>query len=281
MKPAITRLLLPVTLDSGFWQAAGRATQMAKDTGASVTLALIDDDSPFHEIVPLPFHGKEFVHRIGHSAEVSANALNDRAARFLTEAVADGIQAGEILAKGHTATQILLLSRFYDTIIMSSAPQFPMQNGAGARRAAPLLEILDQAVTPVLLAGESGKAGIESASIFFDGGPCATLALQGFCSVLASQPETHIYIRVCLIDEPVARRLAGEAASYLRSKGFENVSIEYSEKDPIEATTSKEFTSTDLVAMGIRSRNMFHDLRIGILAKHFLENETTVHRLFG
>ena len=281
MKQAITRLLLPLTLDSEFDHGADMAVQIARDNDASITLAVIDDDSPSHVIADLPFHAKEFVHGIAHSEEIANGALNDRAARFLTETFAEKVEASEVLAVGHAATQILLLSRFHDMIVLSGAAQFPRREFTADRRANPLLEILDQTVTPVLLTGTNSVSQIKSASIIFDGGPCATHALQSFGVFLANRPETQIIVRVCLIEEAVARRLAREVEAYLRSKGFTNVKIEYSEKDPIEAiTASDDFSPTDLVAMGVRSRNMFHDLRVGVLAKHFIDEEPAVHRLF-
>lgn len=273
MNTELTRILLPVTSDPGFEKAASLAISLAKQRKAEILLAVIDDDSAPYSTVPLPFHEKELIHSEKPSERrLLSSSLGDRCAGFLLDASNEEVEVREVLAVGHAATQMLLLSRFTDLVVLSNQPHFPDRNGTLHRRVNPILEILDQTVVPVLVAGQDSTSEITSAALFFDGGPSATHSLHGLARVASHQPDLPLFVRLAAIDPDTAQRMGEECESFLRSKGYRDVSIEYSESSPLEAIETEIFTPVDLVAMGIRSKYTFHDLHVGVLAKHFLEH---------
>lgn len=280
MKGLPSRILLPVTADAHFPQAAGMALQLAEDFGAEITVLTIDDDSDAYETVSLPFHERSFVANIQPAGDLSAGEIGDRASKFLLDAVDRKVKAEEMRVRGHTATQVLLVSLYHDFIVTSAEPLFAWRDLNAPRRVNPVMEILDQTVVPLLMAGTGGSTALRSAAVLFDGGPCATQALHGLAAMLSDRPQIPVHVRVSRIDENVAQRLAGDCEKFLRSKGFENVIKEYSAQAPMEAVTGGDFSPVDVTAMGIRSRNTFHDLHVGMLAKHLIENPPSGHTLF-
>ncbi len=271
MNANLSCILFPVTSDQGFEAAASTALSLASKNGAEIILVAIDDDSAPYETVPLPFHEKEFMHREEPPEDLLNSPLSRRCADFIIEAAREEVTVRELLVKGHAATQILLLSRFADVIVLPSSPHFPDREGMLHRRVDPILEILDQTVVPVLVTGKQFVSEITSAALFFDGGPCATRALHGLARLIARQPDLPIFIRVSMIDPEIAQRMGDECERFLRAKGCRDVSIEYSDLPPLEAIQTECFTPVDLVAAGIRSKRTYHDLHVGVLAKHFLE----------
>ncbi len=272
MNPDISRLLLPVTSDGGFESAASTCLSLAKQHNAQILLAAIDDDSAPYATVNLPFHEKDFMHCEQASEKLLNSPLGDRCAKLLADASSDHIEVREVLAKGHAATQALLLSRFADLLVLSNQPHFPDRDGNLLRRVNPILEILDQTVVPVLVAGPDSVPEISSVALFFDGGPCASRALHSLARLFGHQPDIPVFVRVSIIEYGIAQQMGEECESYLRLKGFRNITIEYSENHPLEAIKTEAFTPVDLIAMGIRSKHTYHDLHVGALAKHFLED---------
>lgn len=271
MNTVLTRLLLPVTTDPGFEAAASVCLSLAKRHQAEILLMAIDDDSAPYETVALPFHEIELMHHEESSQQLLNSPLGDQCAGFLTDASREEVEVREVLAKGHAATQTLLLSRFTDLIVLSNQPHFPDRDGTLHRRVNPILEILDQTVAPVLVTGSKAISEITSAALFFDGGPCATHALHSLSRIIGNQPELPLFIRISGIDSKFAGRMGEECESFLRSKGLQNITIEYSPDHPLDAIKTEAFTPVDLIAMGTRSKHTFHDLHVGVLAKHFLE----------
>lgn len=280
MKSSLSRILLPITDDPYFAQAAEMALQLAEDFSAEITFLTIDDNSQPYETVSLPFHDGNFVANVLTGDEIPASSSGGRLEESLSAAAQRKVAAKAVHVQGHSASQMLLVSRFYDLIITSAEPWFTDEEQVATQRVNPLIEILDQTVVPVLMAGASGAATFNSAAVLFDGGPCATLALHALAGLLSHRTSIPIYVRVSMIDENVAQVLAGNCESFLRSKGFENVVIEYSSVAPMEAIASGDFSPVDLTALGIRSRNTFHDLHVGVLAKHLIENPQSGHTLF-
>ena len=186
----------------------------------------------------------------------------------------------ECVLSGHTATQVLLASRYHDLVIMSDNPIFADRDGTGPRRVNPLVEILDQAVVPTILCGESAALDIGPAALYFDGSPFATVALHQLAYLYQSTPNTQVTVRVSGFEKPIVENLANEAAQYLKVKGLTNVETETSCESPIELVQSYENDKIDMVALGIRSRQAYHDFRMGVLASHFLKNEPNKNKLF-
>jgi hypothetical protein len=280
MKPLLSRILLPITDDPYFAQAGGMALQLAEDFGAEITLLVIDDDSGPYETVSLPFHDGDFVANVQTGEDPSRKSLGDRLGVFRSDAAERKIAVGAIQVRGHTATQVLLTSRFYDLIVTSGGSWFGEGERTATQRVNPLIEVLDQTVVPLLLAGTAETAAVNSAAVLFDGGPCATLALHALAALLINRPETPIHARVSLIEESVAQVLAEDCEKFLKSKGYTNVVSEYSPLAPMDAVTVGDFSPVDLSALGIRSRNTFHDLHVGVLAKHLIQNPQSGHSLF-
>ena len=236
----------------------------------------IDDESRPYETVSLPFHDGNLVANVLNRDELQSKS----SAELLAEAVERKIEASELRVRGHSASQVLLVSRFYDLVITSAEPWFTDEEQEATQRVNPLIEILDQAVVPVLMSGSRGSMEVNSAAVLFDGGPCATLALHALATLLSHRLDVPIHVRVSLIEERVARELAEDCEKFLRSKGYQNVIPEYSACAPKEAIDSGEFSRVDLMALGIRSRNTFHDLHVGVLARHLIENPQSGHTLF-
>lgn len=280
MKASVSRILLPITDDPYFAQAADMALQLAEDFGAEITLLTIDDNSRPYETVSLPFHDGDFVANVLTGDEILEGSSADHLGKVLSAAAERKVETKSMHVQGHSASQLLLVSRFYDLIITSADPSFTGEEQGATQRVNPLIEVLDQTVVPVLMAGARGTADINSAAVLFDGGPCATLALHALAALLGQRPEIPIFVRVSLIEEKIAQVLAGNCESFLRSKGFENVVTEYSPDSPMDAISSGDFSAVDLTALGIRSRNTFHDLHVGVLAKHLIENPQSGHTLF-
>lgn len=222
------------------------------------------------------------MHREEPSEQLLNSSLGDRCAGFIIAAskVEVEVEVREVLAIGHAATQTLLLSRFTDLIVLSNQPHFPDRNGTLLRRVNPILEILDQTVVPVLAVGREAPTEITSTALFFDGGPHSTRALHSLARLMGNQPNLPLFIRISGIKFQTALRMAEECERFLRSKGLQDITIEYSENSPLEAIKTEAFTPVDLVAMGIRSKHTYHDLHVGILAKHFLEESGASATLF-
>lgn len=280
MNSALTRILLPVTTDAGFESAASIALSLAKQHRAEIILAAIDDNRTPYETVPLPFHEKEFMHRVTPSEQILNSPIADRCASFIMNASKQDVAVREVLAQGHAATQALLLSRFSDLIILSASPHFLTRNADAQRKFNTIIEILDQTVVPILTPGTAPLTQITSVALFFDGGPYATRALHWLAGIINTEPDLPVFIRVSKIDPEIARRMGEECETFLRSKGLRDISIEYAETTPLEAIETEIFTPVDLVAMGIRSRHSYHDLHVGELAKHFLETQRLEATLF-
>lgn len=280
MKPLLTRILLPVSTDRGFEQAAVTALSLAKHQQAEIFLAEIIDDSNPSETVPLPFHEKEFMHHEITDEPRFSRPLSDLCADFMMDASKDEVDVREVRLRGHAATQTLLLSRFADLLVLSRSAHFDHPPDERTRKVNPVLEILDQTIIPVLIPGRTPLLDLSSAALFFDGGPCATRALHSLGRIVSSVPKLPLFIRVSSIDPVIARSMGEECERFLRSKGMLDISIEYSDAAPHEAIQTEVFTPVDLVAMGIRSRHSYHDLHVGEFARHFLEKETMEAVLF-
>jgi nucleotide-binding universal stress UspA family protein len=279
MKPSVSRILLPITSDPYFPQAADMALQLAQDFGAEITLVAIDDNSRPYETVSLPFHDGDFVASVLKEEEIATRSVPGGVEEFLARATEQKVKANEIYVQGHSATQMLLVSRFYDLIVTSAEPWFTDVDQLANQRVNPLIEILDQTVVPIFMAGTRGETKVNSAAVLFDGGPCATMALHALAALLIHSPATSLHVRVSMIEETMAQFLAEDCVRFLRSKGYENVVTEYSPLAPMEAIASGNFSPVDLTALGIRSRNTFHDLHVGVLAKHLIENPHPGHTL--
>lgn len=280
MKSGINQILLPVSVDNQFENAARFAFGLAKSNKASITALIIDDDSPWYETTLLPFHTKNLVSNDTKAEQSSLEANNEQIKCLYTIAEEMECTFSETIVKGHAATQILLQSRFHDVVILADNPIFADQHGAGARRVDPLLEILDQAIVPTILCGAEAETSLGSTAIYFDGSPFATLALHQVAYLYQSCPDEEITIRVSTFKEPTAKKLANQAAEYLKRKGLTNVSTQYSDRSPIDFARSCANDDTSMAVLGVRSRQAYHDFRIGALAHHFLEDEPTKNKLF-
>jgi len=279
MKGPITCILLPMTFDEHFAGAAEMALQMAKASGAHITLLTVDDDSAPYETTSLPFHDGAFIAKVEPGENFPGDRFGDRAANFLCDAGERNVGVERLHVRGHTATQILLVSRFHDFVVSSGQSEFTEGDRKAMQRVKPLVEILDQSVVPLLMVGTGGGNVLRSAAILFDGGPCATLALHGLAAMLTDRPDIPIHVRVSLIEEKIAQRLADDCEAFLSSKGYLNVAKEYSPLAPMEALAAGDFPPVDLTALGIRSRNTFHDLHVGVLARHLIEVPQPGHTL--
>ncbi|MDF1812961.1 MAG: universal stress protein [Verrucomicrobiales bacterium] len=280
MRSGIAKILLPVSLDKNFENAAKFAVALAKDNGAKITGMMIDDDSPGYETTILPFHTKNL-----NSIEIGSGKSripenNDLVNMVLSRSKSDKVDASKKLVGGHAATQVLLQSRYHDVVVMSDRALFPSIHEGLKRRVNPLLEILDQAVIPTILCGDSSAQFPGSAALYFDGSPFATMALHQLAYLYQSSPDRKIVVRVSYDKKSIAEKLTADAVDYLQSKGMRNVESEYSQESPIEFAKSRSGDDTSLVALGIRSRQAFHDFRIGALAHHFFEEEPGRNKLF-
>ena len=280
MKTGINKILLPVSVDSRFENAVNYAFRLATLAEAKVTALMIDDDSPWYETTLLPFHTKELNARESHTGQSGIHSINLQLE--LIQRISKDYQAGfeEMRVAGHAATQILLLSRYHDIMIFTDSPIFANQHGTGPRRVDPLLEIVDQTIAPVVLCGNSAIPEIGSAAIYFDGSPNSAIALHQVAYLYQAAPDEKVVIRVSTFEEKVAKHLAKDAADFLKTKGLNSVSIEYSSEEAIDFAKSTSDDDITLSALGIRSRQAFHDFRVGALAHHFLEEEPGKNKLF-
>jgi hypothetical protein len=280
MKSGLHRILLPITVDQNFENSARFAFSLADASGAKTTVLSVDDDSPKYETTSLPFHSKNLNSTELHT-ETSAIPANNEQLKLVHSLSKENKKDFEVkIVGGHAATQILLMSRYHDVVILSDQSIFADKEGTGSRRVNPLLEILDQAVVPTVLCGLSAKPELGAAAIYFDGGPYATMALHHVAYLYQSSPEEKIVVRVSNAEESTARQLAEDASDYLKAKGLKQVSIECSTQPPIEYARSHSKDDVGLAVLGIRSRQAFHDFRIGALAHHFLEEEPNKNKLF-
>ncbi len=279
MKSGINRILLPVTVGSGALNAARLAFSLAKETGGTVTVLAIDDDSPWYETTLLPFHTKNLNPIVKMSEQSKIPIVNEQVKAFHV-LVEDQVSFNQLIVEGHTATQLLLISRYHDIIVLPDDPHFADTQGIGPRRVNPLLEILDQTVVPVLLSGKSASPELGSAAIYYDGSPNATLALHQVAYLYQSIPEKEVIVRVSTFEKSIAQQLANDALSFLKAKGLTSVKTEYSTKAPIDFVRTRSKDNTSTAVLGIRSRQAFHDFRIGALAHHFLKDEPGMNKLF-
>ena len=67
MKSGINRILLPITVGDSARNAATIAVMLAKKTGAEVVALAVEDESPWYETTPLPFHSKTLNHTVENS----------------------------------------------------------------------------------------------------------------------------------------------------------------------------------------------------------------------
>ena len=280
MKSGINKILLPISVNSNFENAVHYAFHLAGLTKAEVTVLAVDDDSPWYETTLLPFHTKNLNPQEIHVEQTSIPAVN--AQLELIQSIADSHKTGfsEMIVKGHTATQILLVSRYHDIVVFSEKPIFADQLGTGPRRVDPVMEFLDQTIIPTVLCGTSAIQELGSAAIYFDGSPNSTIALHQLAYLYQAAPDQKVVVRVSTFEEKVAKHLAKDAAEFLKTKGLKQVSIEYSSESPIDFAKSNSDDGISLNVLGIRSRQAFHDFRIGALAHHFLDEEPGKNKMF-
>lgn len=280
MKSGINKILLPVSVNSNFESAVRYAFHLASLTKAGVTVLAIDDDSPWYETTLLPFHTKNLNPGEIHVEASSIPALN--AQLELIHSISSDYEVGfnELIVQGHTATQILLVSRYHDIVVFSEKPVFADRMGTGPRRVDPILEFLDQTIIPTVLCGTEATPQVGPAAIYFDGSPNSAIALHQLAYLYQAAPKEKVVVRVSTFEEKIAKQLAKEAAGFLKTKGLKRVSIEYSSDPPIDFAKSNSDDDISLSVLGIRSRQAFHDFRIGELAHHFLDEEPGKNKMF-
>lgn len=280
MQSGIDKILLPLSVDGNFENSARLAFHIANLSGGVPTILTIDDDSPRYETTALPFHTKDLNPGTVES-DISAIPVNNEMMKVVDSLSKEYKCAfRKQIVRGHAATQILLVSRYHDVVIMSDRALFADSLGEGQRRVSPICEILDQAVIPTVLCGEQSDPVLGSAAIYFDGSPFAALALHQTACLYQHSPDAKIVVRVSHREEAIASQLAADALNYLKNKGLDQSCSEISDDSPITLAQGHSGDEVGLVALGIRSRLAFHDFRIGALAHHFLKNEPRKNKLF-
>ena len=168
--------------------------------------------------------------------------------------------------QGIPSNKIIEYSQFYDIVVLGMRSFYNYNlNESGDKT---LVELLKNSITPVFAVPNKFQS-IKNILIAYDGSFASSRAIQRF-SHLASVQNFNITLITSHSEKTKIANLQRQAVNYLKSYGIDNIECVDTSNDIKEEIKNHYLDWSNLIVLGVHSKNIFKDFFVGSLTKELI-----------
>lgn len=268
----IRKILVPLDISPYTIAAVSRSCGLANSADAEVTGMVVLDTEGIEKSFQLPFRAdlRDYPGDAAVEIEVEAAEKLKEVVEVFEKMVKEaGVRSRLSKCEGSPYQQILGASCFHDLVVMGSQSYYHFETEEGPGDT--LDKVLKNAVVPTMVVPARDPDVLNSALVLFDGSPPSSRALHVFAR-LWKYDRPQVRLLAADMDQSFGENLLKEAKSFLQAHGVAEIETVVESGGVIRSVEEGHLEWSDIIVMGIHSKNVVKDLLIGSVARHLIEH---------
>jgi len=264
----LKRILLLLDASSYSDAAIDYAIYIAKRQRATIfSLTIMDIPDIDAELSSTPVGGFYWAEKLERKKlRDSEQKLEQIIIKFIKKLEDENIKFVMEKVQGIPSNKIIEYSQFYDIVVMGMRSFYHYESNNKEEQS--LENILRHSITPIFAVPNNFQS-IKNVLIAYDGSFAVSRAIQRF-SHLASVQNFNIILLTSHSEEVKIKRLQKHAVDYLKSYGITNINCVITKEDIKEEIKNNYLDWSNLIVLGVHSKNIFKDFFVGSLTKKLI-----------